>query len=130
MVSHKVHETDILVIGGGAGARAAIAADDVRARVTLIDKGVFGKAGITQLSFGIVCAYVVPPDSADILFEDMVRAGELLNNQKLVDIFSKEIADGKILDLEGRYGFVFDRTEDGELVRKKMGGIPMLGISS
>jgi len=122
MTGIDVHETDVLVIGGGAGARAAIAADDVGARVTLIDKGVFGKAGITQLSFGIVCAYVKPPDNADVLFEDMVRAGEFLNNQKLVEIFAKEIADGKILELEGKYGFVFDRTEKGELVRKKMGG--------
>jgi len=122
MVAHKVHETDVLVIGGGAGARAAIAAHEAGARATLVDKGVFGKAGITQLSFGIVCAYMVPPDSANVLFEDMVRAGEFLNNQKLVEIFAKEIADGKILELEGRYGFVFDRNENGELVRKKMGG--------
>lgn len=122
MVEYKVHDTDVLVIGGGAGARSAIGANDVGAKVTLVDKGEFGKAGITPLSFGIVCSYIVPPDSADILFEDMVRAGEFLNNQKLVEIFSKEIAEGKILDLEGNYGLVFDRTEKGELVRKKMGG--------
>jgi succinate dehydrogenase/fumarate reductase flavoprotein subunit len=122
MFDCSVHETDVLVIGGGAGARAAIAANDIGAKVVLVDKGVFGKAGITQLSFGIVCAYIEPPDSADVLFEDMVRAGEFLNNQKLVEIFAKEIADGKILELEGKYGFVFDRTEDGKLVRKKMGG--------
>ena len=118
----RVHETDVLVIGGGSGARAAIAADEVGAKVTLVDKGIFGKAGITQLSFGIVCSHIVPPDSEDVLFEDMVRAGEFLNNQKLVEIFAKEIAHGKISDLEGEYGFVFDRTEKGELVRKKMGG--------
>lgn len=122
MFDCRVHETDVLVIGGGSGARAAIAADDVGAKVTLVDKGIFGKAGITQLSFGIVCSNIVPPDSADVLFEDMVRAGEFLNNQKLVEVFAKEIADGKIRDLEGEYGFVFDRTEKGELVRKKMGG--------
>jgi len=118
----RVFETDVLVIGGGAGARAAIAANEAGAKVALVDKGVFGKAGITQLSFGIVCAYLEPPDNADVLFSDMIRAGEFLNNQKLVEVFAEEIAAGKVLELEGKYGFVFDRMENGGLVRKKMGG--------
>lgn len=118
----RVHETDVLVIGGGAGARAAIAADEAGARTTLIDKGIFGKAGITATSFGIVCSYLPRPDSADVLFEDMVRAGEFLNNQKLVEIFANEIAQGKVTELEAKYGFIFDRDEKGKLVRKQMGG--------
>ena len=31
-------------------------------------------------------------DSEDLFFEDIVKSGKYLNNQKLVDVFSKEAA--------------------------------------
>lgn len=121
-MSYKVFETGVLVIGGGGGARAAIGVSQTGCDVILVDKGIAGKSGITALSFGIVCSYIVPPDSAEVLFSDMVKAGEYLNNQRLLKAYTEEIAAGEILGLEGKYGFVFDRREDGSLVRKKMGG--------
>jgi len=118
---YNVVESDVLVIGAGSGSMAAINACDQKADVVLIDKYIFGKSGSTNSSFGIVTSYVKPPDSPEALLKDLVRSGEYLNNQELVEIFVNEISEGKVLQLE-KLGVVFDRTPDGNYVLYQFAG--------
>lgn len=89
-------ETGVLVIGsGGAGLRAAIAASDAGADVTVLTKGRFGLDGATvaaQADMAVdsaSCArdFGLPGDTADspdLFMEDMTVEGEYLNDPALV----------------------------------------------
>ena len=82
-------DTDVLIIGAAiAGIRAAIAAHDQGAKVTLVNKGCFGRDGASTWMAGhgySVALY--PPDSLDTHIKDAIRAGKYLNNQELVSTF-------------------------------------------
>ena len=57
------HETDVVVIGGGvAAACAAIKATESGVRVTLVDKGFFGRSGTSALASGVFQAYMEGDD--------------------------------------------------------------------
>jgi succinate dehydrogenase/fumarate reductase flavoprotein subunit len=85
-------ETDVLVIGGGgAGARAAIAAAEQNVSVTLIARGPLGKMGLTSASGGSYVVLDSPSgDSFEELFAEAVSKGCYLNDQNLVEIWWKE----------------------------------------
>jgi fumarate reductase (CoM/CoB) subunit A len=118
----QVLETDVLVIGGGVTAtRAAISAYDEGANVVLADKGIVGKSGGGPVAYSVTAALIRPPDSPEALFQDMVKSGQGLNNQRLVRVFAEDVAQGRVLDLE-KFGIVFARTPDGNLNLRQMGG--------
>lgn len=122
MDSFQVLETDVLVIGGGVTAtRAAISAHDEGTKVVLVDKGIVGKSGGGPVAYSVTAALIRPPDSEETFFQDMVKSGQGLNNQRLVRVFVKEVAQGGVLDLE-KFGIVFARTPDGNLSLRQMGG--------
>jgi len=122
MNSFQVLETDVLVIGGGVTAtRAAVSAYDEGAKVILVDKGIVGKSGGGPVAYSVTAALIRSPDSPEILFQDMVKSGQGLNNQRLVRVFAEEVAQGKVLELE-KFGIVFARTPDGNLSLRQMGG--------
>jgi len=89
-------ETDVLVIGGGgAGFRAAIAARECSVKVTLVSKGPIARCGATPMAGA---DYTLngknlynlgyngdPHDSEEKVFNDIVTQGFFLNNQKLVE---------------------------------------------
>lgn len=116
--------TDVLVIGGGAAAaRAAIEADRRGAEVLIVDKGKIGKSGSTSISIGGFTAplgHVEEEDSPDELFEDTVRGGEYLNNQKLVRVLVDEAVD-RVLELE-TFGMMFSRQEGGRKLKLGQSG--------
>jgi len=89
-------ETDVLVVGGGgAGFRAAIAAREAGARVTLISKGPLARCGATPmagadftldgLSLSKLGFPGAPDDTFEKAFNDIVTQGYYLNSQKLVE---------------------------------------------
>lgn len=122
MNSFQVLETDVLVIGGGVTAtRAAVSAYDEGARVILVDKGIVGKSGGGPVAYSVTAALIRSPDSPEILFQDMVKSGQGLNNQRLVRVFAEDVTQGKVLELE-KFGIVFARTPDGNLSLRQMGG--------
>ncbi len=122
MNSFQVLESDVLVIGGGVTAtRAAVSAYDEGARVILVDKGIVGKSGGGPVAYSVTAALIRPPDSPEILFQDMVKSGQGLNNQRLVRVFAEEVAQGRVLELE-KFGIVFARTSDGSLSLRQLGG--------
>ncbi|KAA3630404.1 MAG: FAD-binding protein [Proteobacteria bacterium] len=106
-VVDKLIETDVLIIGSeGAGATAALEAIKYGVKVTVVTKGTnIGKSGATVTGdadldvdsnslfyrFGLKDAD--PADSKDKFFEDMIKGGKFLNNQKLAEIHVDEAPD-------------------------------------
>ena len=93
------------------------------ARVSIVEKGIFGKSGCTPMGAFSICAafgYGDPKDNPQIHMEDTIRQGQFINNQELVRIFSKEAPD-KIRELIS-YGAHFDHDEKGKLKQVLMPG--------
>ncbi|RJX32448.1 MAG: FAD-binding protein [Desulfarculus sp.] len=89
-------KTDVLVIGGGgAGFRAVIGAREKGAEALLLSKGPLGRCGATPMagadytvdgkSLRELGFYGEPLDSQQTFFEDIVKQGFYLNNQKLLE---------------------------------------------
>ena len=95
-MAERIIATDVLIVGGGgAGFRAAIAAREAGAKVTLLSKGPLARCGATPMAgadftldgrslheLGLPGA---PTDTYEKFFNDIVTQGYYLNNQKLVD---------------------------------------------
>lgn len=100
-------ETDVLVIGaGGAGLRAAIEAKNIGSEVTVVSKGDL-YSGCTAIAMGGMSAAIEKKDNPDCHFEDTIRGGSYLNNQKLVNLLVKHAVE-RVKDLE-RYGTSFEK---------------------
>ncbi len=82
-------KTDVLIIGSeAAGAKAAIEAQEEGADVLVVTKGLVGKSGNTVMAGAGIQAplgHMDPRDNPDVFFEDVVKGGAYLNNQKLVE---------------------------------------------
>jgi len=89
----KIFDTDVLVIGaGGSGTRAAIEAHEKGVRVMIVTKGNF-PSGCTSIAGGMMQAPIDSSDSPDIYFEDVIKGGLNVNNQRLVRVLASEAAD-------------------------------------
>ena len=95
-MNHKEIKTDVLVVGGGgAGFRAAIGAREKGVDTLLLSKGPLGRCGATPMagadytvdgnSLRKLGFYGEPKDSMQTFFEDIVKQGFYLNNQKLLE---------------------------------------------
>jgi succinate dehydrogenase flavoprotein subunit len=116
--------TDILVLGaGGAGLCAALhAADQSPAlAVTVVVKGLLGRAGCTRMVQGGYNAVFTAPDSLDAHLSDTLQGGGWINDQEMVWTLVNE-APGRVLELESRYGCFFDRTPEGRIHQKPFAG--------
>jgi fumarate reductase (CoM/CoB) subunit A len=82
-------ECDVLVIGSeAAGAKAAIEAKEDGADTLVVTKGLVGKGGDTIMAGTGIQAplgHMDPRDTPKVFFEDVVKGGAYLNNQKLVE---------------------------------------------
>ena len=117
------HPYDVLVIGaGGAGLRAAIAAKDAGADVGLVCKSLLGKAHTVMAEGGVAAALgnVAEADSWKVHFRDTMVGGKLLNNPRMAQLHAMEAPD-RVRELE-RWGAVFDRTRDGQILQRPFGG--------
>jgi succinate dehydrogenase/fumarate reductase flavoprotein subunit len=117
-------ETDILVLGaGGAGLCAALHAADrsPTLSVTVVVKGLLGRAGCTRMVQGGYNAVLTPPDSLEAHLVDTLVGGAWINDQELVWKLVTE-APGRVLELEARYGCFFDRHPDGRIHQKPFAG--------
>ena len=117
-------ETDILVLGaGGAGLTAALHAADASSAfsIAVVVKGLFGRAGCTRMVQGGYNAVLTPPDSLEAHLMDTLNGGGWINDQEMVWRLVTE-APGRVLELESRYGCLFDRNAAGRIHQKPFAG--------
>jgi len=117
-------DTEVLVLGaGGAGLCAALHAADASPSlsVTVVVKGLLGRAGCTRMVQGGYNAVFTAPDSLDAHLRDTLQGGGWINDQEMVWTLCAE-APGRVLELESRYGCFFDRTPEGRIHQKPFAG--------
>ncbi len=113
-------ETDVLVIGGGgAGASAALLAQENGARVMLVTKLRFGDAN-TMMAQGGIQAADRPEDSPAIHYLDIIGGGHFTNVPELVEALAMD-APFVIKWLE-ELGVMFDKEPDGTMKEEHGGG--------
>lgn len=119
MVDVRHFETDVLVIGGGGAAvRAALAADDAGARVAMVVKGQIAHSGLTAMacpSYQAAAAFEEPEDTTDIAFADVTKEGRYLGDENLIRILVEEATE-RALEME-RYGVKLTKNEDGSILQ-------------
>lgn len=110
-MNYKTITCDMVIIGGGgAGLRAAIEARKQTDSIAIISKEAFGRAH-TEKAMGGLNVAIKEPATPRQHYNDTVSGGAYINNQRMVDIFTREMPD-RIYDLES-YGVKFDRAPDG-----------------
>ena len=108
----EARKTDILVIGGGgAGIKAAIAAAELGKKVVLLSKGPLSRTGITPVAGEGIEAAVNPGDSVQMHFDDTVRSGRGLADEDLAMALAEDSVE-RIVELEA-YGAKFKKNDDG-----------------
>ncbi len=116
---------DILVIGGGlAGLRAAIAAAEKKVDVGIITRLYPPRSHSGQAQGGINAALANNPKAADDNPEkhgfDTVKGSDYLADQE-TSIFMTEQAPEAIFEIE-HWGCPFSRTEEGKIAQRPFGG--------
>ena len=119
-LSAPAAETDVLVIGGGgAGASAALLAQENGARVMLVTKLRFGDAN-TMMAQGGIQAADRPEDNPAIHYLDVIGGGHFTNVPELVEALVMD-APAVIKWLED-LGMMFDKEPDGTMMEQHGGG--------
>ncbi|MGE3804606.1 MAG: FAD-binding protein, partial [Gemmataceae bacterium] len=114
---------DILIVGGGgAGLRAAIAIgeEDPRLSVGVVSK-VYPMRSHTVSAEGGAAAVIKPNDSLDAHFRDTVSGADWLADQDCVEVFVNE-APKEMIQLE-HWGCPWSRDPDGHVAVRPFGGM-------
>ena len=116
--SHDV----LLVGGGGAGLRAAIAAAEVNPKLSIaVVSKVYPMRSHTVSAEGGAAGVVKPDDSLDEHAYDTISGGDWLCDQDAVEAFVNE-APQELLQLE-RWGCPWSREPDGHIAVRAFGGM-------
>lgn len=118
-------DTDVLILGGGgAGLRAAIAAREKGVEVLLVSKSRAGYGNNTAIAGGAFAAaggWREPRDNPQVHKEDTMRGGHFINNPRLVEVMAQGGAQ-QVYDLE-RFGVHFVKMEGAYRVGQVPGHI-------
>ena len=116
--SHDV----LLVGGGGAGLRAAIAAAEVNPKLSIaVVSKVYPMRSHTVSAEGGAAGVAKPDDSLDEHAYDTISGGDWLSDQDAVEAFVKE-APQELLQLE-HWGCPWNREPDGHIAVRAFGGM-------
>ena len=114
------YETDVLIIGGGgAGASAAIEADEAGHRVMMVTKLRIGDAN-TMMAEGGIQAADKPNDSPAQHFLDAYGGGHFAADKELVYKLVTEAPD--CIQWLNKLGVEFDKDKDGNMITTHGGG--------
>jgi len=121
---------DLLIVGGGAaGLRAAIAAVEVDASLDIaIVSKVFPMRSHTVSAEGGAAAVLREDDNLDLHGFDTVRGSDFLADQDVVEIFVKN-APEEIIQLE-HWGCPWSRDSNGKISARAFGGMSGLRLVS
>src|SRR5256712_854179 len=120
---NEISEHDIIVVGGGAaGLRAAIAAvqADPRLDVAIVSK-VYPMRSHTVSAEGGAAAVIKPNDSLDEHINDTISGSDWLADQDVVEAFVRE-APHELIQLE-HWGCPWSREADGSIAVRPFGGM-------
>lgn len=116
--SHDV----LLVGGGGAGLRAAIAVSEYNAKLSVaVVSKVYPMRSHTVSAEGGAAAVIKPGDSFDDHAYDTISGGDWLCDQNAVEIFVKEATE-EMIRLE-HWGCPWSREPDGHIAVRPFGGM-------
>ncbi|HXH13233.1 MAG TPA: fumarate reductase (quinol) flavoprotein subunit [Alphaproteobacteria bacterium] len=119
----EVSSHDVLLVGGGgAGLRAAIAVAEVdpRLNIAVVSK-VYPMRSHTVSAEGGAAAVIKPDDSLDEHAYDTISGGDWLCDQDAVEVFVRE-APEEMLRLE-HWGCPWSREADGHIAVRAFGGM-------
>ena len=119
-LNNVTYDVDVLIIGGGgAGASAAIEADNAGAKTMIVTKLRIGDAN-TMMAEGGIQAADKPNDSPAIHFVDAFGGGHFAAKRELL---SKLVCDApEAIKWLNELGVEFDKTPDGTMVTTHGGG--------
>lgn len=118
MLTHDV----ILVGGGGAGLRAAIAAAEFSSKLSIaVVSKVYPMRSHTVSAEGGAAAVLKSDDSLDFHAKDTIFGADFLADQDAVELFVKE-APGELIQLE-HWGCPWSRDPDGRMSARPFGGM-------
>ncbi len=123
MARYGPNEHDVLIIGGGgAGLRAAIAAVETNPalNVAVISK-VYPMRSHTVSAEGGAAAVIKSNDNYDLHAYDTISGGDWLSDQDAVEAFVKE-APAEMIQLE-HWGCPWSRQDDGKIAVRPFGGM-------
>jgi len=123
MPGDDTFQHDLLVIGGGgAGLRAAIAAAEVSDRLSIaVLSKVYPMRSHTVSAEGGTAAVMRDNDSLDTHAKDTIFGSDFLADQDVVEAFVKE-APGEVIQLE-HWGCPWSRDPDGRVSVRPFGGM-------
>jgi len=120
-----VHHDVVVVGGGGAGLRAAIAIVQANPRLSVaIVSKVYPMRSHTVSAEGGAAAVIGPDDTLDEHAQDTVSGSDWLCDQDAVEAFVAE-APGELIQLE-HWGCPWSRTVDGHIAVRAFGGMRKL----
>ena len=123
MAADEVYVHDILIIGGGgAGLRAAIAAATTSSRLSIaVLSKVYPMRSHTVSAEGGAAAAMRDDDSLDTHAKDTIFGSDFLADQDAVEAFVKE-APGEMIQIE-HWGCPWSRDPDGRMAVRPFGGM-------
>ncbi|RUO29223.1 fumarate reductase (quinol) flavoprotein subunit [Aliidiomarina sedimenti] len=118
----QVHTFDVVVVGGGgAGLRAAIAAAETGGNAVGLVSKVYPMRSHTVAAEGGAAAVTRGDDSLQSHFDDTVAGGDWLAEQGVVDYFVRH-AHAELVQME-RWGCPWSRQASGDVQVRRFGGM-------